>query len=237
MPNQSHHYAKIGEDPAQKKKLETAQKHYIVQQALGRPIKKYNLLISRDDGDWFSSEDDLDGGLIMGVLVKLEKEHPINCGAWTLMYRLASVKPVLEGRQFFLYANLSDLKYENVTGDINKFEYFHWSEEGEKKEEVKKKKKKATKKELEEENKKLKEQIDRERYEHNKEIMKQQDKHYLEEVSPMEKQIEELTTKLNEAEDVLQNLGYKWSDEFQGYSCEEFCADCDIPHKCEDCSK
>ena len=180
MPNQSkmsHHYAKIGEDPSQNAKLETAQKHYIVQKALGRPIKKYNLLISKDDGDWFSSEDDLDGGVIMGVLVKLEKEHPINCGAWTLMYRLASVKPMLEGRQFFMYANVSDLKYQNVTGDINKFEYFHWSEEGEKKEEVKKKKKKkATKKELEH--------------------------------------------KLNEAEDVLQNLGYKWSDELQGYSCE-----------------
>ena len=39
--------------------------------------------------------------------------------------------------------------------------------------------------------KKLKEQIERERYEHQKEIMKQQDKHHLEEVSPMEKQIEE----------------------------------------------
>ena len=39
---------------------------------------------------------------------------------------------------------------------------------------------------------KLKDQIERERYEHNREIMKQQDKHYLEEVSPMEKQIAEL---------------------------------------------
>ena len=187
MPNQSkmsHHYAKIGDDPSQNAKLETAQKHYIVQKALGRPIKKYNLLISKDDGDWFSSEDDLDGGLIMGVLVKLEKEHPINCGAWTLMYRLASVKAILEGRQFFLYANVSDHRSDG----INKFEYFHWSEEGEKKEEVKKKKKKkkATKK------KKKKKKATKKELEH----------------------------KLNEAEDVLQNLGYKWSDEYQGYSCE-----------------
>ena len=39
----------------------------------------------------------------------------------------------------------------------------------------------------------LKDQIERERYEHQKEITKQQDKLYLEEVSPMEKQIEELS--------------------------------------------
>jgi hypothetical protein len=46
---------------------------------------------------------------------------------------------------------------------------------------------------LKEENKQLKDQIERERYEHNKEIMKQQDAHYLEEVSPLEKQVEELS--------------------------------------------
>lgn len=58
---------------------------------------------------------------------------------------------------------------------------------------------------LEEENKKLKDQIERERYEHNREIMKLQDTHYLEEVSPLEKQVEELKQELDKHQDPTEN--------------------------------
>lgn len=61
-----------------------------------------------------------------------------------------------------------------------------------------------------EENKQLKDQIERERYEHNREIMKQQDTHYLEEVSPLEKQVEELSE---------ENKRLKESNEFIRKTC------------------
>eukprot|EP01046_Picozoa_sp_COSAG06_P089653 COSAG06_NODE_36024_length_452_cov_2.524079_1_plen_80_part_10 len=55
------------EDTPKMKKLQLARAHYLVQKVLSRPIKKYNLLYTNDDGDWFSSEDDLTEGLILNV--------------------------------------------------------------------------------------------------------------------------------------------------------------------------
>jgi len=113
-------------------KMREAQKHYWIQKALGRPLKKYNLLICRDDGDWFSSDDNLKDGVIMGVLGKLEKEQPINCGGWRLMYLMNAQRPskVIEGEtQFFCYIMMSDIR--TLGGEesvLEKYEYLTWKE-------------------------------------------------------------------------------------------------------------
>jgi predicted nucleic acid-binding Zn-ribbon protein len=61
----------------------------------------------------------------------------------------------------------------------------------------------------------LKDQIERERYEHNKEIMKQQDAHYLEEVSPLEKQVEELSEENEELKTSVQSTENYWKSKFE----------------------
>ncbi len=113
------------EGTPQKKKMETAQKMMYVQHMLGREIKKYNLLINKDDGLWFSSEDDLHDGFIFSVLEKLEKENPFNCGGWRLMYLLKSkgVGTNHEKEKFFCYCNVSSPYL-----GIDKYEYFTWKE-------------------------------------------------------------------------------------------------------------
>ena len=63
-------------DTPHMKKLQFARARYLVQKMLGRPIKKYNLLYTNDDGDWFSSEDDLTEGLILNVLRAKQVLHP-----------------------------------------------------------------------------------------------------------------------------------------------------------------
>jgi len=109
------------ENTPQHQKLIIAKKHFIVQMILGRPFKKYNLLISRDDGDWFSSEDDLKDGFIMNVLKKKEEEYKYGCQNWDTMYAMKS-RGLKDNQRFFCYCNLS-----NDSGDkINKFEYFTW---------------------------------------------------------------------------------------------------------------
>jgi len=109
------------ENTPQHQKLIIAKKYFIVQMILGRPFKKYNLLISRDDGDWFSSEDDLKDGFIMNVLKKKEEEYKYGCQNWDTMYAMKS-RGLKDNQRFFCYCNLS-----NDSGDkINKFEYFTW---------------------------------------------------------------------------------------------------------------
>ena len=110
----------------QMKKLNQARKYFAVQKILGRPFKKYNLLYSLDEGDWFSSEDDLSEGFIYGVLARLERENPVNCGAWKIMYQ-SKTHSMKDDRQFFMYANLSENPANRDI--IDKYEYFTWTEE------------------------------------------------------------------------------------------------------------
>ena len=110
------------------KQLRLAEAHFEVQKKLGRPIKRYNLLYSTDEGDFFSSEDDLSEDLILSVLRSKGVDEPINCGAWSIMYKLLS-KDMEEDKQFYMYANLSNnrvIKHKNIT--IDKFQYFTWKE-------------------------------------------------------------------------------------------------------------
>jgi len=119
------------QETLKEKKFKEAKKHYYVQKALGRPIKKFNLLICRDDGDWFSSEDDLAEGFIISVLKKLEAQYPDNCQNWYIMYALFAAKKKQE-EQFFCYMDVSD--HRQCGGEksiIDKFEYFTWKEAGE----------------------------------------------------------------------------------------------------------
>lgn len=115
------------EDTPQHQKLIIARKHYIVQKILGRPFKKYNLLISKDDGDWFSSEDDLSEGFINNVLKKTEAQYKYGCQNWNIMYAMKS-RGLKDNQRFFCYCNLSNDR-GGYYGKINKFEYFTWKEE------------------------------------------------------------------------------------------------------------
>ena len=120
------------ENTPQMRKIRNANASYEVQRLLGRPIKRYNLLYSQDDGDWFSSEDNLEGGDILRIL----REKGIkdkNCGYWQMAYKIKS-KNMPENHQFFFYANLADnrstqAKLKLRTGvAINKYEYFMWKD-------------------------------------------------------------------------------------------------------------
>ena len=110
------------------KKLKIAQAHFLVQVALGRPKKRYNLLYSTDEGDFFSSEDDLSEDLILSILRTKEVYEP-NCGGWSLMYKLLS-NDMDEDTEFYMYANLSNERgcgcraFPGIS--IDKFEYFTW---------------------------------------------------------------------------------------------------------------
>jgi len=109
----------------QMKKLNQARKYFEVQKMLGRPFKKYNLLYSLDEGDWFSSEDDLSEGFIYGVLARLERENPVNCRGWKIMYE-HKTHSMKDDTQFFMYANLCDNHISlNI---IDKYEYFTWKQ-------------------------------------------------------------------------------------------------------------
>ena len=108
----------------QHQKLIIAKKHFIVQKILGRPFKKYNLLISQDDGDWFSSEDDLKDGFIMNVLRKIEEQYRYGCQNWDTMYFIKS-QGLKDNQRFFCYCNLSNDRDDK----IDKFEYFTWKGE------------------------------------------------------------------------------------------------------------
>ena len=115
--------------PEQKNKLLYARKLYTIQSLLGRPIKKYNLLVSKNAGDWFSSEDDLSEGLIMRVIEQMETDNPINCGGWKMMYGLKSTN-LPDNQRFCCYINLCDDDERETTHppDLEKFEYYHWKE-------------------------------------------------------------------------------------------------------------
>ncbi len=112
----------------QEKKLILARKFFEVQKMLGRPIKKYNLLLSKEDGDWFSSEDDLHDGFIMSVFKKLEREQPINCANWFVNYALKS-HDLKDNQRFFMYAKIGKGGGEDeYDKDIDMYEWFTWKE-------------------------------------------------------------------------------------------------------------
>tara|TARA_R110000822_G_scaffold30765_2_gene89368 strand:- start:235 stop:675 length:441 start_codon:yes stop_codon:yes gene_type:complete len=113
------------------KKLHIARFHFQIQKMLGRPIRKYNLIYTTDDGDMFYSEDDLSDGLIMGVLGNKTICEPINCGGWSMMYHL-ECQGMKDDKQFYMYANLSDISHDCLSRDevtLDKFDYFTWKEE------------------------------------------------------------------------------------------------------------
>ena len=114
------------EKTPQQKKFLTAQKIMTVQKMLGRPIKKYNLLLTREDGDWFSSEDDLKDGFIMSVFKKLALKYPQGCANWFVMYAMKS-HDLKDNQRFFMYAKVGtgDGEYDK---DIDMFEWFTWKE-------------------------------------------------------------------------------------------------------------
>tara|TARA_R100000388_G_scaffold40368_1_gene31069 strand:+ start:191 stop:559 length:369 start_codon:yes stop_codon:yes gene_type:complete len=111
----------------QHQKFILAQKFFKVQEILGRPFKKYNLLITQDDGDWFSSEDDLSEGFINSVLKKRERQYKDGCNNWNIMYAMKS-RGLKDNQRFFCYCNLSNDR-DGDYGKIDKFEYFTWKQQ------------------------------------------------------------------------------------------------------------
>jgi AICAR transformylase/IMP cyclohydrolase PurH len=113
------------ENTAEMKQLALAQVNFEVQKALGRPIRKYNLLYTTDEGDYFSSEDDLKDNLIMNVLRHKQIKYGENCANWSLMYRLKSLH-MKSNQQFYMYANLSSKPETRKNITIDRFSYFTW---------------------------------------------------------------------------------------------------------------
>jgi hypothetical protein len=111
----------------EEKKLLYGRKAFAVQDMLGRPLRKYNLIISQDDGDWFSSEDDLKDGFIMSVLRKREQQYPNGCGNWDTMYLLRS-HGLKENQRFLCYCDITEDRRLTRDSPFDKFEYITWKQ-------------------------------------------------------------------------------------------------------------
>ena len=113
----------------QDQKMKTAEKHFVVQSMLGRPFRKFNVIVERDDGDWFSSEDDLREGLILGVMKRLELQYPNGCENWSILIRHLKRK-LKSNRRLYFYCNVADIRDRISSQNIDKFEYFSFTKEG-----------------------------------------------------------------------------------------------------------
>jgi hypothetical protein len=101
--------------------------HYVVQEMLGRPRKRFNLLLTTDEGDYLSTEDSLSEGLIMSVLKRHGDQNEEKCGGWCLLYLMESLQ-MDDDKTFFFYANLRDVPEVNKFGQADPYEYVYWKE-------------------------------------------------------------------------------------------------------------
>ena len=113
----------------QDQKMLCVKKLFVVQRMLGRQVRKFNLIVERDDGFWFSSEDDLREGLILGVMKRLELQYPNGCDNWSILIRHLTRK-LKSNRSFYFYCNVADIRDRISSQNIDKFEYFSFTKEG-----------------------------------------------------------------------------------------------------------
>tara|TARA_R110001632_G_scaffold13157_6_gene45250 strand:- start:813 stop:1169 length:357 start_codon:yes stop_codon:yes gene_type:complete len=96
--------------------------NFAVEKMLGRPIKKYNLIIMTDEGNSFSSSDNRVE--LVQYLKKCEDRDSHNCNGWALWYLLQSITTP-EDMKFYMIASLRDFD-KVVQGrrcKLDKYEY------------------------------------------------------------------------------------------------------------------
>ena len=113
----------------QDQKMLCVKKLFVVQRMLGRQVRKFNLIVERDDGFWFSSEDDLREGLILGVMKRLELQYPNGSENWRILIRNLKRK-LKSNRRLYFYCNVADIRDRISSQNIDKFEYFSFTKEG-----------------------------------------------------------------------------------------------------------
>ena len=101
--------------------------HYVVQEMLGRPRKRFNLLLTNDEGDWLTTEDSLMEGNIIGRLKRLAEENEEKFGGWAMLYLMETIN-MDDDKTFFFYANLRNVPEANKFGQADPYEYVYWKE-------------------------------------------------------------------------------------------------------------
>ena len=105
---------------------QTYQKLFAVEYMLGRPFKKYNLLISKEDGSYFSSFDSPFSRSAQEKIKKLMCEFPDGTENWDLFWTIKakqhSILHTDDDIQFYCFLSVADFK------DIEKFERASWGQ-------------------------------------------------------------------------------------------------------------
>ena len=102
--------------------LNTLLVNFEVEKILGRPIKKYNLIIMDDKGNRFSSSDNR--FQLVQYLKRCEELDYGNCNGWALWYLIQS-RTTPEDKNFYMIASLRD--FDKVVAGrrckLDKYEY------------------------------------------------------------------------------------------------------------------
>jgi len=98
-----------------------------VQEILGRPTKRYNLIIKKPEGDYFSSSDNrLE---LVKYLKKLEdNSNDINIKGWSIYYLITSLKSEErgEGVKYYMVCSTYDFEKKLTGGQqlkLDKYQY------------------------------------------------------------------------------------------------------------------
>jgi len=125
-PNVAPHRVKM-DNKDDKSLFNLGRSHYLIQEMLSRPRKRFNLLLTTDEGDWLTTEDSLMEGNIMGRLKRLAEQNEEKFGGWMLLYVMETIK-MDDDKTFFFYANLRDVPEVNNFGQADPYEYVYWKE-------------------------------------------------------------------------------------------------------------
>ncbi|MGI9554653.1 MAG: hypothetical protein ACR2M6_01660 [Vampirovibrionia bacterium] len=125
-PNVAPHRVKM-DNKDDKSLFNLGRSHYLIQEMLSRPRKRFNLLLTTDEGDWLTTEDSLMEGNIMGRLKRLAEQNEEKFGGWMLLYVMETIK-MDDDKTFFFYANLRDVPEVNKFGQADPYEYVYWKE-------------------------------------------------------------------------------------------------------------
>jgi len=108
---------------ANQKQLNALFGSFAVQQMLGRPTKRYNLIIKKPEGDYFSSSDNRVE--LVQYLKKLEDNSgDINIQGWSLYYLMTSKTSEIRGGSVKYYMLCSTYDFANGKHmKLDKYEY------------------------------------------------------------------------------------------------------------------
>jgi len=109
-----------------KKELNVARKCFMIQDMLGRPTKKFNLLIHNDQGQLLKYSDDITD--ILTKLSSLWVEHGDNCCGWNIMFAIKASVVKENDRNFFMFCNVGTEPFKIDGVCIDPFMYYTWSQ-------------------------------------------------------------------------------------------------------------